>query len=250
MMGTQLSQMARQIEWRMISAIAAFDTAWTPVEPIAVSQRIHKVVIYEDPALNCEGNNAELLFRMLGCEVERFNVTRDQFPEDVSFLYFPNGHGDLALKRLKQNQGFVEMLKSSVIRGDLSVIAHGGAAPMFAQRVVVPYGPDMEGIGILPLEARFTRPNAASLNMWAPVECIAVSNGIFLHSGEKLRGYNLPQISMRGNNTLAVWSVTSAAGVFNTGWEVAGSIFTEIQIDLLSNIEALRRLLVRRKSPR
>jgi len=238
----RISQMQGKIDYLALEAIGKYNQEWVPTGGVARFQKpiAPKVAIINDIALTGEGNNAELLFKSLGCNVFHINI-KDISSQDFDMFYFPDGLGYLAIDSFNSEKLFAVSLKSA-IRKKKIIFANGASGLIFGEKFMMPDGSEAQGLGVLPVIGNYN--NLTSYDKPAPVICLsAITDGILLQGDEKINAYILPGIGLESNSkSLRCFFAATETLAGNTGYEEKNVILAGVCMDLWSNVDVIRRL--------
>ncbi|MCL1875417.1 MAG: hypothetical protein FWF87_04060 [Synergistaceae bacterium] len=239
---SRISQLQGQIDYLALEAIGKYNQDWTSAGSISRFQKaiLPKVAIIDSLALAGEGNNAELLFNALGCQV--FYITaEDILSQNFDMYYFPDGLGYIAIDSFRSAKNFTALMKNVVLNKKI-IFANGASGLVFGEKFINPDGSEAQGLGILPLTGNYN--SLSSVDNPTPVTCSSLkTHGLLLEGDEKINAYMLPRISMESQSKSLRCSLPATGNSLgSTGYEEINTIIAGVWIDLWSNIDVIRRL--------
>ena len=238
----RIAKMQGQIDYLALEAIGKYNQEWQPTGGIARFQKttVPNVAIVDDLALKGEGNNAELLFKSLGCTVSRVKV-KNMFSQNFDMYYFPHGLGYVAMNSFNSMEKFSTLLRTAIISKKI-VFVNGATGLVFGEKFLKPDGLEETGLGILPVTGSYN--SIASFDKPTHVICASTkTDGLFLQGDEKISAYMLPEINLESNSkSMRCTLATTGNFAGNTGYEDHKTILTGVCMDLWSNIDIVRRL--------
>ena len=246
----QLQGMINQVEWDILWGFGKRNTKWGAVQDShkGLGGGIH-VGILSNSDYDLEGDNAELLFRYLGCKTTIVPLDGSLPSARLDALYIPHAPGFLCAENLLAKQDMRRWF-TSFLRSTKPVMINGGVTPLLGEYFSLPNKKRYEGLKLFPFNGVYEMPSHNGLGR---VEATSSFEGdIMLNKGEKIRGF-LPvyaSVVDPGNTSGAFWIVSDPAKSAETGlsgWSTASSIATEIRLELWSNVEGVLRWLVKRK---
>lgn len=246
----QITGMLNQVEWDVLWGLAKKSPEWSVVSDSMKGKGGGvKVGILSNPAFELGGNNAELLFRYLGCSVRTVPLDGAAPDPKLDALYVPHAPGFLCAERLLGKSGIRDWFLSFFSRKP--VLVGGGVAPLLGGSFSLPNNKRYEGLKLFPFQGLFSIPSSGDSRL---VEAVSsFGEDIMLNRGEKIRGYIPGYLSIQdpGNTASASWSVVNpskSADIGLSGWCKGPSIVTEICLELWSNMEGVHRWLMMRKA--
>jgi cobyrinic acid a,c-diamide synthase len=238
----RITQLQGQIDYLTIEAIGKYNQDWTPTGKVARIQKsiLPKVAIFDNLALTREGNNAELLFNSLGCQVHYISA-EEIISKNFDMYYFPDGLGYIAINSFFLEEHFSTLLKNAVEIGKI-IFANGASGLIFGEKFINPDNSETKGLGVLPVKGNY---NSSLVEIPEPVVCTCTKTDCLLLQGdEKVNAYMLPNVVLESQSKSLRCSF-AATGSFagNIGYEKNKTIITGVCIDLWSNVDVIRRLL-------
>lgn len=244
----QLANTDRQIEWKVLSALSSFNNAWVPPEPMAYPAKNITVAIVGDE-ISLEGEGPVEAFRLLGCQVQRYNPWTDPFPMGAEAIYFPHSMFGYCADQLLSNSGFCAGLRQSFAGGKL-MFAAGASSLIFGKSITTPTGSKLDGLGIFSFSGTFSGSKDESEP--CRVEIRGLRDTYFSLMDEKLRGHTVKgvRISNPGNVEPPTWSyrdIRRDAELGVSGWSKSYCFVTDLRIEPWSAISIFNRWLMQRK---
>ncbi|GHV50872.1 hypothetical protein FACS1894216_03850 [Synergistales bacterium] len=249
----QLKNNDQMICWPVFYALSlsAPDMARQPAlaKPIDEAGKVNIAVI-KNPITSLGGDGTERLMKILGCNI--VDVSLDgRISQNVAIhgVYVPYGLTHIALEKLLGNR-YLKALLSKAAGGMSFLLAEGPSAALFGERIKLPSGVELDGLGLFRFECAFSNISLGSHKKFTAKSKKA--NPLISGSQEWVYGYTSSTAAFNGTRVEEetardeCWELSDSPNskpVRRDGWAKHKMLATSMRIEPWGTPETFARWL-------